>query len=212
LAFGLKDGLRFLLGPGQAPLLQSLGVVFLMQAGQRWAGELGARPLRAERRRWRRWPWRWLVVSLTAMLAWTLAVVALAPHRLTPDRLEQWLRLGAMSPWLRAPMAIALLTLAPILEECFFRHYVFYRMAVAMTRLGLRQTPAALATIVVTSLLFTIGHMGLIEPLWLKWLQVFVPGLFLGATAWRHGLEAAIALHWAFNGALLALALAHGFQ
>ena len=52
-----------------------------------------------------------------------------------------------------------------------------------------------------------MGHYGALEPAWLKFTQTFVLGIILGLTAWRKGLDAAIALHWAFNLSLIPAAL-----
>jgi membrane protease YdiL (CAAX protease family) len=207
-AFGWAEGWRFLTTEGQFELLRALGVAFLVTSGAVWAERCGVRPLRRRMRRWRRWPWGWLAAALAGMLGWTLMLAWLVPHTQTQS-LMRWLRLEEMDPWLRAPTAMALLTLAPIVEECLFRHYLLYRIAGWLGRH--RPDPSwTINAIVLTSILFALGHLGQIEPFWLKWLQVFVPGLVLGVTAWKHGLEAAIALHWGFNLGILGLGAALG--
>jgi membrane protease YdiL (CAAX protease family) len=208
VAFGLTEGVRFLFsGEGGVLLVRAAGVVFLIQAGRIWAERVGARPLRPERRRWRRWPWRWLAASLAGMIGWTLLLAHFVPHRERGDNLMRWLRLDEMDVWLQAPTAIALLTLAPIVEECFFRHYLLYRITAWLGRE--RPGPEWMVNaIIVTSILFAMAHLGHIEPFWFKWAQIFVPGLILGTTSWKHGLEAAIALHWSFNIALFGVMLA----
>lgn len=200
-AFGARTGMAsFNAAGGPLLLLQGALVLILVQTGQYWAGRCGARPFRPFLRRWRRWPWRWLAAALAAMLAWTLLLARLVPHEAAGGQLLQWMGLDAMPSWLAVATTIALLTLAPILEEVLYRHYLLYRLGAWFGRgPGRGAAPA----ILLTSTLFAVAHVGHLEPLWLKWAQIFVPGLLLGATAWLHGLEAAIALHWGFNLALL---------
>ena len=206
LAFGWVRMWEFLTGDGRMLLLQALGLVILVESGQSWAARCGGTPLRPAGRRWRRWPWGWLAGALAGMLGWTLLVAWLVPHHDSTNVLHL-LGLEGMDPWLQLPTAIALLTLAPILEECLFRHYLLYRVAAWLSG-GRDARPWIGNAIVVTSLLWSVAHIGQIEQIWVKWVQVFVPGLVLGWTAWRHGLERAIALHWAFNLCLLGLMLA----
>lgn len=53
--------------------------------------------------------------------------------------------------------------------------------------------------VVLTSLLWTIGHTGALEPDWVKLLQVFPAGLALGWLFRKHGIECCIAAHLLFN-------------
>jgi membrane protease YdiL (CAAX protease family) len=205
IAFDASDARGFLENGGQILLLESLGAVFLVQSGERLGLQAGARPIRPERRRWRRWPWRWLGLSLAGMYAWVLALAAFVPHTGGPQDLTSLLRMDKMNPWLELPFAIALLTIAPILEECFFRHYLPYRLAAWMAK-GRPSAPWIGNAILVSTILFALAHPARIDPYWFKWTEIAVPGLILGATAWRHGLEASIALHWAFNVGLIGMA------
>ncbi|MXW21439.1 MAG: CPBP family intramembrane metalloprotease [Gammaproteobacteria bacterium] len=53
--------------------------------------------------------------------------------------------------------------------------------------------------VVLTSLLWTIGHTGVLEPDWVKLLQIFPAGLALGWMFRKHGIECCIAAHLLFN-------------
>ncbi len=56
--------------------------------------------------------------------------------------------------------------------------------------------------IVVTTLLWTIGHAGALEPAWVKLVQIFPVGLMLGWLCQRYGMESSIMAHAVFNLAL----------
>jgi membrane protease YdiL (CAAX protease family) len=60
--------------------------------------------------------------------------------------------------------------------------------------------------IVITSLLWTLGHAGMLNPDWVKLVQVFPVGLLLGWLSKHHGVESSILAHGLFNLSLLFLA------
>ena len=203
LAFGAAVAWGFLTGGGILLLIQALGVPFLVQAGGYWASLARARPYRLRRLGWRLWPWRWLAAAWMAMIAWTGLLMFLFPHRFSSNLFEI-LRLDKMPAILQWPFLVALVTLAPILEEILFRHYLLYRIAALLGRLRGAAVPVAIA---LCSLLWSVGHWGAIDPYWLKLVQTLVLGCILGATAWRRGMDAAIALHWVYNLSLIPLSL-----
>ena len=53
--------------------------------------------------------------------------------------------------------------------------------------------------VILTSLLWTIGHTGVLEPDWVKLLQIFPAGLALGWMFRKHGIECCIVAHLLFN-------------
>ena len=61
------------------------------------------------------------------------------------------------------------------------------------------------AAILFTSMLWTLAHVGAIEPWWVKPAQIFPIGLALGWLYWRYGAESSILAHGLFN--LVALLL-----
>lgn len=57
--------------------------------------------------------------------------------------------------------------------------------------------------IIVATVLWMIAHVGMLEPEWVKMLQVFVIGLVLGLMSFRFGIQYAILLHILFNLAMV---------
>ena len=203
---GIADRWRaawdFLSGLGAMWVLQAVALGVLIRAGAYWAQQVNGRPFALMGAPWRRWPWKTLGRLLALMLLWTAIWIWLTPEGATrggewPERLG----LNRLSPFYQWPFVIALLSLAPILEECLFRHYLMYRLA---HRFRGGAHPMWIG-IVLSSLAWSIGHWGLVDPWWLKFNQTFGLGLILGWSSWRLGLDAAIALHWSFNLLLLLL-------
>ncbi len=194
LAVGLVLARGELTGHGAIWLIQGLLVAVLVRVGGMWAMRCGVNPFGLLRRRWRRWPWRWLLTALGAIWVWTALLMNWFKPRAS-EAMVEGLGLDQMHPYLVWPFLVGIISLAPILEECFFRHYLLYRLA-----WQLRRGPAPMAiSIALTSLLWAVAHVGFMQPVWLKLVQTGAIGIVLGMTARRHGLEAAIALHWAFN-------------
>ncbi len=61
------------------------------------------------------------------------------------------------------------------------------------------------AAIAMTSLLWTIGHAGVLDPGWVKFAQIYPVGLMLGWLFGRHGVEACILAHGLFNVIMVGL-------
>lgn len=204
IGLGAPRAWGFLSGAGLTWLFQAAALPILIQAGIIWARRCETHPFRAPAGRHLPWlPWPWLAFSLALMLLWTVALARIWPHHLATE-LPSRLGLGQLAPRVRWPFVITMISLAPILEESLFRHYLLYRFAWE-TRNG----PAPIAaSIVLTSVLWALAHHGTLEPYWLKLLQTFGLGTILGLTAWRHGLLTAITLHWAFNLSLIPLSQA----
>ena len=182
-------------------LLRAFALLFLVQSGGYWAEALHRQPYRLDRLHWRGWPWRWLLGWLVFMLVWTAFLISIVPNMTTEPNIHASMGIGDMPPLLQWPFVIGVLTLAPIFEECLYRHYLLFRVA-ALFPDRYRKLGVAFA-IALASLVWAVAHHGLLEPYWLKLAQTFILGLVLGATAWRHGLAAAISLHWAFNMTLI---------
>ena len=53
--------------------------------------------------------------------------------------------------------------------------------------------------ILVSATLWSIGHVGVLEPQWVKLVQIFPAGLALGWLARKHGIEACVLGHVVFN-------------
>ncbi len=57
--------------------------------------------------------------------------------------------------------------------------------------------------ILCTAVVWTMGHVGVLEPAWVKLVQIFPMGLMLGWLCQRYGVESSILAHMAFNLALV---------
>ena len=53
--------------------------------------------------------------------------------------------------------------------------------------------------ILISATIWTIGHVGTLEPGWVKLVQIFPAGIALGWLARKHGIEACIVAHVVFN-------------
>ena len=206
--FGGSAGLHFLTQAGMLWFFQALALALLVIAGGVWARRCSAAPFcfGTGRLEQRPWSWlgiyRWLAISLAIMIGWTALLAWLWPHR-TASELGALFKLEQMPPAPRWLFLAGMLSLAAILEECLFRHYLFYRIYARF-----RHGPASMAiTTILTSAAWAVAHYGLIEPYGLKLAQTFGLGIVLSLTARRQGLYAAITLHWAFNMILVLVAI-----
>lgn len=86
--------------------------------------------------------------------------------------------------------------LSPLNEEIFLRQYLQGRLMKARWRFGLG---VRLWVLIVPAVFFALMHTGSIEPVWIKWVQIFVLGLSLGVIRLRLGLAACIGAHVVFN-------------
>ncbi len=118
--------------------------------------------------------------------------------RLVPPRLSQ--AFGGLSGYPEASVALTLQVLVTALAAAFSEEIIY--------RLGIQGFLARYLgccgakywiPIVLTSLLWTLGHAGAIEPTWLKLAQIFPIGLALGWLYRRHGVESCMVAHALFN-------------
>lgn len=198
-AFGVRSGLYFLLSSALMWLVQCFGLRAVLGSGLYWARLFRRSPFDPKMAR----PLAgWLMAGFLFMLGWSALVTALWPTRPTAsDKLVGLLL--SLPPVARIVFMLAMASIAAVLEECLFRHYLLFRLATA-----LRRGPAPLAVaMVLSTLLWSIGHYGLMQPYGLKLVQTFGLGLLLGATALRKGLVPAILLHWLFNFFLALMAI-----
>ena len=99
------------------------------------------------------------------------------------------------------PFAILLVLAFAFGEEIFFRLGIQNFLAIYLKWQGNRYW----AAIAATSLLWTIGHAGVLDPDWVKFAQIFPVGLMLGWLFRRHGVEACILAHGLFNIIMIGL-------
>lgn len=208
VAGGLVIGMlqRFVLGePFSDPLVWSTPVQALLTAPLFLAGGLWAESRGRDAFAWdREPPGRQASVILggvlICMLLTGLLIVTTGarPNPEFQELIEQRLtEHGAAFRYTLLSMA----ALAGPLEEGLFRLYLLHRLAHAW-----RDRPRGEAMAVfVTSAVFAVLHQGMIDPEWVKYVQVFGLGLFFSGLALRFGLPAAAVAHSLFN--VLAFAL-----
>jgi membrane protease YdiL (CAAX protease family) len=191
-------------GPAFYYLANSFLLYFLIPAGMLWQ-ERASSPLLPVFGRGRDWRRRVRDASPSTLLAGLLVVpisvtvilVLFFPLR-TGARVQEVLGPDGHSTLSNVLFVGYMLVSAAIAEEFVFRHYLFNRLAALKKgRVGL------LAAAVVSSLLFCLGHGAMLSPEWLKFVQIFVLGMSLCACQARLGTEACIALHLAFNLAMI---------
>jgi membrane protease YdiL (CAAX protease family) len=147
--------------------------------------------------------------------SWTVAVLAIiagsmvftvALFKLLPPRVQLAPYLVPVGALFRlparihvTPALIGAVMLIALVEELLFRGGVQNYVA---WRLGGRAHKAGVA-VVLAAFLWTLGHTAILDPYWLKGLQIFPIGLGLGWLALRYGLEASILAHAVFNVLIL---------
>jgi membrane protease YdiL (CAAX protease family) len=139
-------------------------------------------------------------LALFLMLSWTVLLARVVPHR-TLANLPRGFADPDAPAWAAWTFVLALLTLAPIVEEIFFRHYLLQRIAWSMRK----YKSGPFISILITAAAFGLVHYGSLEPFWLRFVQSAGLGIVLGVIAWQHGVETSIALHWLFNLILIPL-------
>ena len=95
---------------------------------------------------------------------------------------------------------VTLLTLVTLLEFAFTEELIF-RLGIQnylATKLQGRANGYWIA-IVLTSIVWTLGHAGSLDPTWIKFAQIFPVGLALGWLYRRNGTESTIVAHALFN-------------
>jgi len=93
------------------------------------------------------------------------------------------------------PVGAVLMGLVAVAEELVFRLGIQNLLAAWCNWCGRKYWLA----IVATSALWTLGHVGTLDPDWVKFLQIFPVGVALGWLFRKHGIESCIAVHVLFN-------------
>ena len=92
---------------------------------------------------------------------------------------------------------------AAVAEEILFRG-ILQR---GMVRLLGGGRGAVIASIVTVSAFWALGHQGMTDPFWAKYIQIFLIGLAFGTLSHRRSVEAAIVAHVALNASAIAFHL-----
>jgi len=91
--------------------------------------------------------------------------------------------------------SIIFFLLVALYEEVLFRLYLQSFLSYLFRRSALGWVCALL----VTSVIFALGHFGILETWWVKFIQTFVIGIILGIAMRRHGMETSLAVHSILN-------------
>lgn len=157
------------------------------------------RPLRAMPN----WSWLgpvecvfWTAAMLIFSYFWLDAAAQWMEARVSPELIESAEGMPHAGFGLQMFLFIAM---APFYEEVLFRGFVQERLLI-FGRVFIRSRAVALTlSILLTSGFWAMGHMGRIEPDWVKLVQIGGIGVALGLARWRLGLEACVVMHLLFN-------------
>lgn len=152
----------------------------------------------------RRWEARSIPVALGVALVSILYSVGLfvltRPHLSPALQRIQSVNPGTAAVTWSWTSVLVLLTVA-LSEEVFFRlgiqTYLEKRLHLTGSRYGI--------TMVLTALLWALGHVGMLEPDWVKLVQIFPIGLLLGGLYRKYGVEASVLAHGVFNLVMMLL-------
>ncbi len=149
---------------------------------------------------WARW-WAFVLLVGGGGVAYSAVLFAAAKPNLS-DVLRDFLRLRDEPAKIAFtfPALVAMLEFA-LAEELIFRLGIQGFLAHYL-KLGGRRYWIA---VVLTSALWTAGHVGVLEPAWVKPAQIFPLGIALGFLMQRFGAESCIVAHGFFNVVLLGL-------
>lgn len=97
------------------------------------------------------------------------------------------------------PVVVGSLILS-VLRASFFEEILMRVSIQNLLHYWLRRfQSASLLSILLTAIIWTMGHGGVLEPEWVKLAQIFPIGIFLGYLYNRHGLESVLITHGLFN-------------
>ncbi|MBX7245997.1 MAG: CPBP family intramembrane metalloprotease [Candidatus Sumerlaeaceae bacterium] len=131
------------------------------------------------------------------------------------ESLKQALRPEAYSSPANLVFAGYLLISAAVMEEMLFRHYLLNRLLVTIGRIFPgrkdRQTIRKdwvhkIVAVLITTIIFALGHRSVVSPDWLKYTQTGVLGLTLGVCQLTSGTASCVALHLLFNFSMVFMA------
>ncbi len=141
----------------------------------------------------------WLAGVLAFSASWMWIAVHVAGAGVGQEVLEALAPKEGTSQAAQVVATLALVFLAPLVEEVIFRGFTQGWVTVLWPkRWGGRHWARGMG-ILIPALLWALCHGGQIDPVWVKWVQIFGLGLALGVVRLRQGLEACVALHLVFN-------------
>ena len=137
----------------------------------------------------------WVAVLILAWLGYSKLLFWLFSPQMAEPLQEMLSVLEASQSMELTPASALAVSAMAISEELIFRLGIQNMLVRLFNWRGHKYWIA----VVLTSLLWTIGHTGVLEPDWVKLLQVFPAGVALGWMFRKHGIECCIAVHLLFN-------------
>ncbi len=141
----------------------------------------------------------WLAAILAFSTAWMWVAVRIAGAGVGQEVLDALAPKEGVNRAAQVMATLALVCLAPLVEEVIFRGFTQGWVTVLWPERWGGRPGARVVGIVVSALLWALCHGGQIDPVWVKWVQIFGLGLALGVVRLRQGLEACVLLHLVFN-------------
>ncbi len=187
--------------PGLPLLAQAIGLAWIVPAGCHHGNKASVNTSRTWREAVSHDRLKTSLRTTLGLAAWTSILMFFSSGESTGFSTP--VSLDNMAAWSRWTSALILLTIAPILEECVFRHYLQYRLA----GLFRRSRHSIALSIVCCSMLWGLCHSGMMGSAGLKFIQLFPAGICLGYISVKHGLETSILAHWLFNISIVILIL-----
>jgi len=187
--------------PGLPLLAQAIGLTWIVPAGCHHGNKAHVSTSRTWREVVSHDRLKTSLLTTLGLAAWTSILMFFSNGESTGFSTP--VSLDNMSAWSRWTSAFILLTLAPILEESVFRHYLQYRLA----GLFKRSSHSIALSIVCCSMIWALCHNGMMGSNGLKFIQLFPAGICLGYISVKHGLETSILVHLLFNISIVILIL-----
>ena len=131
-----------------------------------------------------------IVFALVSVI-WTYAIYHFIPYELLKEQITLALSLPAILIW-----GLFILGQAPFAlgEE------IIYRLGIqSYLRSRFNFKYGSWLAILISSLLWTLGHYGRVDPSWLVYLQLFPIGIGLGVLQHKYGIESNFIAHTLFN-------------
>ena len=137
----------------------------------------------------------WVLILVAGWLAYSKLLFLLFSPEISETLKQAMNQLNVSQTTSLTPATAIAVSVIAISEELAFRLGIQNLLA----RLFRLKDNKYWVCILLTAVVWTIGHTGVLEPDWVKLAQVFPAGLALGWMFRKHGIESCIAAHLLFN-------------
>ena len=151
-------------------------------------------PFKFKDNKWKGDYWLYIVLSSAIFIGISELLVYLTHPEVT-EGAKSFYRIIEVFYRTKELAALSIATYAPFTEEVTYR---FFFTAILLTILKnfKYRWPAA---VIIASIIWSFGHGGVMEPEWVKFVQIFTYGLILGILFKKKGIEACIISHLLSN-------------